>query len=86
MTHHPPTTSTHSSPGPPALSNALDMLCLQPSNTGYTNGSIHRVTGEGAMVGWAVTARMVVRNPGEDSIPVSRLHKAISDIDGPDGE
>jgi regulator of RNase E activity RraA len=72
----------------PALSNALDALRLRPSNTGYTDGSIHRLTSGGliarpVMVGRAVTARMVARDPGEDGVPVSRLHRAISDMDGP---
>src|SRR5215468_2847488 len=67
----------------PALSNALDALRLRPFNAGYTDGSLHRITGSAVMVGRAVTARMVARDPGEDGIAVSRLHKAISDIDGP---
>ena len=72
----------------PALSNALDALRLRPVNTGYTDQSIHRITSgsliAGAvMVGRAVTARMVARHPGEDGVPVSRLHRAISDMDGP---
>jgi 4-hydroxy-4-methyl-2-oxoglutarate aldolase len=66
----------------PALSNALDALRLRPFNTGHTDGSVHRITG-GVMVGRAVTARMVAREPGDDGIPVSRLHKAISELDGP---
>jgi regulator of RNase E activity RraA len=72
----------------PALSNALDALRLRPVNTGYTDQSIHRITSgsliAGAvMVGRAVTARMVARDPGEDGVPVSRLHRAISDMAGP---
>jgi regulator of RNase E activity RraA len=67
----------------PALSNALDALRLRPFNTGYTDGSLHRITGDAVMVGRAVTARMVARDAGDDGIPVSRLHKAISDMDGP---
>ena len=72
----------------PALSNALDALRLRPFNTGYTDGSVHRITGGdltagGVMAGRAVTARMVAREPGEDGILVSRLHKAISGMDGP---
>jgi regulator of RNase E activity RraA len=67
----------------PALSNALDALRLRPFNTGYTDGSLHRITGSAVMVGRAVTARMVARDAGEDGIAVSRLHKAISDMDGP---
>jgi regulator of RNase E activity RraA len=72
----------------PALSNALDALRLRPFNTGYTDGSVHRITSGGliaspVMAGRAVTARMVAREPGEDCVPVSQLHKAISDMDGP---
>jgi regulator of RNase E activity RraA len=69
----------------PALSNALDALRLRSFNTGYTDGSIQRVTAgpRPAMAGRAVTARMVAREPGDDAIPVSRLHKAISEMDGP---
>jgi regulator of RNase E activity RraA len=67
----------------PALSNALDALRLRPFNTGYTDGSVHRMTGSTVMVGQAVTARMVARDAGEDGIAVSGLHKAISDMDGP---
>jgi regulator of RNase E activity RraA len=67
----------------PALSNALDALRLRPFNGGYSNGSLHRITGTAVMVGRAVTARMVARDAGEDGLPVSHLHKAISDMDGP---
>jgi regulator of RNase E activity RraA len=72
----------------PALSNALDALRLRPFNTGHTDGSVHRIAGgghlaSGVMAGRAVTARMVAREPGEDGIPVSRLHEAISEMDGP---
>jgi len=72
----------------PALSNALDALRLRPFNTGYTDGSVHRITSGGpltgpVMAGRAVTARMVAREPGDDGIPVSRLHRAISEMDGP---
>jgi 4-hydroxy-4-methyl-2-oxoglutarate aldolase len=67
----------------PALSNALDALRLRPHNIGYSDGSIHRITGAAPMVGRAVTARMVAREPGEDGIPVSRLHEAIAAMDGP---
>ena len=35
------------------------------------------------MAGRAVTARMVAREPGEDGIPVSYLHRAIAETDGP---
>jgi regulator of RNase E activity RraA len=34
-------------------------------------------------VGRAVTARMVAREPGEDGIPVSFLHQAIAETEGP---
>ncbi|HEY0616767.1 MAG TPA: RraA family protein [Kribbella sp.] len=67
----------------PALSNALDALRIRPHNTGYSNGSIQRVTGAAPMVGRAVTARMVARELGADGVPVSQLHKAIADNDGP---
>jgi 4-hydroxy-4-methyl-2-oxoglutarate aldolase len=71
----------------PALSNALDALRLRPFDTGHTDGSIHRITGGGAgggaMVGRAVTARMVAREDGDDGIPVALLHRAISETDGP---
>lgn len=67
----------------PALSNALDALRLRPFNSGYTDGSVRRITGGAVMVGRAVTARMVAREPGEDGIPVSRLHQVISELDGP---
>ena len=67
----------------PALSNALDALRLRPFNAGYTGGSISRITGPAPMVGRAITARMAAREPGEDGIPVSRLHKAVSRMSGP---
>jgi regulator of RNase E activity RraA len=67
----------------PALSNALDALRLRPHNTGYSDGSIQRITGTGPMAGRAVTARMVAREAGDDGIPVSHLHKAIADMEGP---
>ena len=67
----------------PALSNALDALRLRPFNAGYTDGSVRRITGGDVMAGRAVTARMVAREPGEDGIPVSRLHQVISELDGP---
>jgi regulator of RNase E activity RraA len=67
----------------PALSNALDALRLRACNSGYTDGSIQRVAGTSRMVGRAVTARMVAREPGDDGIPVSHLHKAVADMDGP---
>jgi hypothetical protein len=68
----------------PALSNALDSLRLRPPNTGRSDGSIQRITRAAApMVGRAVTARMVAREPGDDGIPVSRLHRAIAEAEGP---
>lgn len=76
----------------PALSNALDALRLRPFSTGYTDGSIRQVSGGSgaasgttprAMAGRAVTARLTAREPGEDGIGVSRLHRAISEADGP---
>jgi regulator of RNase E activity RraA len=75
----------------PALSNALDALRLRQFNGGYTDGSIHRITGTATnaaaigapMVGQAVTARMVARDSGENAVPVSRLHRAVSEMEGP---
>jgi 4-hydroxy-4-methyl-2-oxoglutarate aldolase len=72
----------------PALSNALDALRLRPFSTGYTDGSVRRITSGGLgaggiLAGRAVTARMVAREPGADGIPVSRLHQAISKMNGP---
>jgi 4-hydroxy-4-methyl-2-oxoglutarate aldolase len=67
----------------PALSNALDTLRLRPNHTGHSDGSIQRITGAAPMAGRAVTARMVAREPGDDGIPVSRLHQAIAETDGP---
>lgn len=67
----------------PALSNALDALRLRPNGIGHTDGSVHRITGSMPMIGRAVTARMVAREPGEDGVPVSELHRAISAMDGP---
>jgi 4-hydroxy-4-methyl-2-oxoglutarate aldolase len=66
----------------PALSNALDTLQLRRHNTGFSDGSIQRITGAAPMAGRAVTARMAAREPG-DGIPVSRLHQAIAETDGP---
>jgi 4-hydroxy-4-methyl-2-oxoglutarate aldolase len=67
----------------PALSNALDALRLRSFDAGYTDGSVTRVVGNGIMTGRAVTARMVAREPGDDGIPVSRLHQAVSEAGGP---
>ncbi len=66
----------------PALSNALDTLRLRSNHTGHSDGSIQRITGAAPMAGRAVTARMAAREPG-DGIPVSRLHQAIAETDGP---
>jgi 4-hydroxy-4-methyl-2-oxoglutarate aldolase len=79
----------------PALSNALDSLRIRPHNTGYTDGTISRIAG-GTFAGIAVTARMVARDAGEDSVPVAELHAAVAavgrqavvvieDCDQPDG-
>jgi regulator of RNase E activity RraA len=67
----------------PALSNALDSLRLRPHHTGYTDGSIARLTGDAPMVGTAITAKMAAREPGEDGIPVARLHALVAAVDGP---
>ena len=67
----------------PALSNALDALQLRSFAVGYTDGSVHRVAGAGVMAGRVVTARMAARDPGDDGIPVARLHQAVSAVDGP---
>lgn len=67
----------------PALSNALDSLRLRTFDVGYTDGSITRQTGSATMVGTAVTAKMVVRAPGDDAIPVARLHELVAATDGP---
>jgi 4-hydroxy-4-methyl-2-oxoglutarate aldolase len=67
----------------PALSNALDSLSLRQHNAGHSDGTLVRVSGRSPMVGMAVTARMVARRPGEDGIPVSRLHALIDDGGGP---
>jgi 4-hydroxy-4-methyl-2-oxoglutarate aldolase len=67
----------------PALSNALDSLRLRPFDTGCSDGSISRLAGEGRMVGVAVTAKMVAREPGDDGIPVARLHERIAAVEGP---
>jgi len=66
----------------PALSNALDSLRLRPPNSCHSDGSLTRITGAGVMVGRAVTARMVARDPG-DGIPVALLHREIADTEGP---
>jgi len=70
----------------PALGNALDSLHLRAHNQGFSDGSVVRVTAgtRGVpMVGRAVTARMVARDPGDDGVPVARLHQAIAEADGP---
>jgi hypothetical protein len=68
----------------PALSNALGAFRLRSFDDGYTDGPVHRITGGGTMTGRAVTARMVAREPGDDGIPVARLHQAISEMSGPE--
>ena len=65
----------------PALSNALDSLRLRPFNEGFTDGSITRQAGSVTMVGTAVTAKMVARDPGEDGIPVARLHELVAAVE-----
>jgi 4-hydroxy-4-methyl-2-oxoglutarate aldolase len=67
----------------PALSNALDSLRLRSHSTGYTDGSVTRLTGDAPMVGTAITAKMAAREPGEDGIPVARLHELVAGVDGP---
>jgi regulator of RNase E activity RraA len=62
------------------IGDSVTLVCV---NIGYSDGSVHRVTGAAPMVGRAVTARMVAREAGEDGIPVSQLHQAIASIDGP---
>jgi regulator of RNase E activity RraA len=67
----------------PALGNALDTLRLRSFDTGYSDGSLVRITGAAPMVGRAVTARMVAREAGDNAIPVSQLHRLIAETDGP---
>jgi 4-hydroxy-4-methyl-2-oxoglutarate aldolase len=67
----------------PALNNALDSLRLRAPNSGYSDGSLTRITGAGTIVDRAVTARMLARDPGVDSIPVAHLHREIADAEGP---
>jgi regulator of RNase E activity RraA len=67
----------------PALSNALDSLRLRSFDGGYTDGSVARLAGGTTMVGTAVTAKMVARQPGDDAIPVARLHEQVAGVDGP---
>ena len=62
----------------PALSNALDALRLRAFNVGYTDGSVARVAGSAPMVGRAVTAKMAAREPGDDAVPVSELHRLVA--------
>lgn len=66
----------------PALSNALRRTPVGAERQAYTDGSIHRIAG-GALLGTAVTATMRAREPGEDSVPVVDLHRAILAVDGP---
>jgi regulator of RNase E activity RraA len=67
----------------PALSNALDALRVRPHNAGFSDGSLVRVAGSAPMVGRAVTARMAAREPGDNGMPVSHLHRLITEVEGP---
>ena len=69
----------------PSLSNALDSLRLRPFETGYSDGSVSRITGSTTpaprvMVGVAVTAKMVAREPGDNGVPVAQLHAKIVEM------
>ena len=66
----------------PALSNALRRTSVGAVGQAYTDGSIHRIAG-GTMVGTAVTATMRAREPGEDSVRVAELHRAVLAVEGP---
>jgi regulator of RNase E activity RraA len=48
----------------------------------YTDGSLHQIAG-GRFVGTAVTATMRAAAPGEGSVPVAELHRAVLAVDGP---
>lgn len=65
----------------PALSNALRRE-IGPDGQRYTDGSIHQITG-GRFVGTAVTATMRAAAPGDDSVPVADLHRAVLAVGGP---
>jgi 4-hydroxy-4-methyl-2-oxoglutarate aldolase len=60
----------------PALSNALQRLGVDVSQGGCTDGSITLMTGTRS-VGIAVTATMRAAQPGDDTVPVSELHRLI---------
>ncbi|OLF13590.1 RraA family protein [Actinophytocola xanthii] len=66
----------------PALSNALRRTPAGADGQRYTDGSVHRLAG-GTLVGTAVTAAMRAREPGEDSVPVADLHRAVLAVPGP---
>jgi 4-hydroxy-4-methyl-2-oxoglutarate aldolase len=66
----------------PALSNALRRTPAGADGQAHTDGSIHRVAG-GTLLGAAVTATMRARAPGEDSVPVAELHRAVLSVEGP---
>ncbi|MFL1380677.1 MULTISPECIES: RraA family protein [unclassified Nocardiopsis] len=66
----------------PALSNALRRTPAGADGQGYTDGSIHRISG-GTMLGTAVTATMRARRPGDDAVPVADLHRAVLAVEGP---
>ncbi|ANW63695.1 hypothetical protein BCA37_08860 [Mycobacterium sp. djl-10] len=65
----------------PALSNALRRE-TGPDAQVYTDGSLQQIAG-GRFVGTAVTATMRAAGPGEDSVPVAELHRAILAATGP---
>lgn len=66
----------------PALSNALGRLSLGPKNVGFTDGSVRRVAGS-TMCGFAVTATMQAKEEGDNAVPVSELHRAVIEANGP---
>jgi regulator of RNase E activity RraA len=66
----------------PALSNALRRTEAGADGQAYTDGSLRRITG-GRFVGTAVTATMRAAAPGEESVPVSELHRAVLATEGP---
>lgn len=65
----------------PALSNAMRRE-LGADGQAHTDGSLRQVAG-GRFVGTAVTATMRAAAPGEDSVPVAELHRAVVAIGGP---
>lgn len=66
----------------PALSNALRRTEIGADGQAYTDGSLRHVAG-GRFVGTAVTATMRAAAPGEDSVPVAELHRAVLAAEGP---